>query len=214
MKDLKKSYDICISNMLEAVQSFPLENKVAYAMWLRDIYEYAEHSTRILATAGANMPIKHNHLSNRFIIHASEERGHEKLVERDLKTLGYNVADMQATNETKFFYQSLYYWLSKHSNPLGIMGWVLALEGIAVSVAPWAFAKVKEAHSGKAGNFLRVHGEEDPGHLDEAFKMINKLEGEDLKIVIDSLEQYSNQYVNILSAIKTYVAHRNQYFVA
>tara|TARA_B100001248_G_scaffold261195_1_gene251553 strand:- start:5577 stop:6221 length:645 start_codon:yes stop_codon:yes gene_type:complete len=207
MTNLRKVYDECMTDMVKAIKSFPLENRHAYAAWLRDIYEYAEHSTRILAQTASNIPTKYNNISNRFIRHAAEETGHEKLVEKDLKALGFDVQQMEATTESKFFYQSLYYWLSKHANPLGIMGWILALEGAAVNAAPWAYSIVKEVHGKKAGYFLKVHGEEDPSHLEDAFKTIEKLDQADVDLVIKSLKQYSIQYVKILESIKSSTIH-------
>ncbi len=185
----------------EALCSFPWSDPHCYTQWLRDTHEYVLNSTRILAYAAAVMPQKYTTLSNRFVAHATEEKGHEKLLENDLKALDLKVSDIPPTNAMKFFHQSLYYWLSHQGNVVGLFGWIFALEGAAVRSGEYAYNHAREAHGPKAASFLKVHSNEDPDHLEKAFKMIDVLSPEDQHVVELALDQYADLYISILQNI-------------
>lgn len=199
---IEKKFDETQNQLKETIQSFPWENQEAYTQWLANTYHYVLNSTRILAMGGACMPQNLTPLSNRFIVHAAEEKGHEKLLERDLKYFNLTPPEVPVTIDMQMYHQSLYYWMSPAGgHPIGLMGWILSLEGVATKLGPWAYQKAKSAFSDKATNFLRVHAEEDPDHLEKAFQALKGLPTEELKIALDSIDLYSRQYQNILKTI-------------
>ena len=206
LEEFKGQFDIEQTGMDQAVRKFPWQNVEAYIGWLVNSYEYADNSTRILAMAGGVMPGHLTKLSNRFVAHAAEERGHERLLENDAKALGVDIKTAEPTVEMKMFHRSLYYWLSQHGSPVGLMGWVFALEGLAVRQGPWIYDVCKEAHGPKATGFLKVHSNEDPDHLEKAFGALSFLSAGELDLVAASLHDYIHQYVAVLQAVPRVVA--------
>lgn len=202
MDEVQNTFKKNMSNLSEAVKDFPWENPLCYAQWVRDSFEYVNHSTRILAHAAAVMPSQYSLFSNRFIAHAHEEQGHEKLLVRDLEHLGYKIDELPPSLEMQFFYQSLYYWLSHHGNVMGLFGWIFTLEGAAVEVGDFVYELVDQVHGRKAAHFLKVHSSEDPDHLEKAFKTVEALSSEDREVVIKSLNQYCSMYCLLLDKIK------------
>lgn len=184
------------------IKNFPWKNRNAYAAWLANSYEYALNSTRILALAGGLMPLHLTRFSNRFITHAAEEKGHEKLLENDLKALNFSLSDVPVTDEMKLFHQSLYYWLSSMGTPLGIFGFVLALEGIAVLNGEYIHKETHAQYGDKGTKFVKVHSVEDPDHLEKAFSAVKSLSPQEITVVANSMIQYCRQYNKVLIAIQ------------
>ncbi len=199
---LKKHFEYSYKKVNESIEAFPWEEQSAYASWLRNSYHYAHNSTRILALAGGVMPSDKTSTSNRFIAHANEEKGHEKLLENDLKFFGLNINDIPVTYEMKEYYQSLYFWLSPAGNPIGLFGWILSLEGLAVKKGNWIYNITKNKFGPKATSFLRVHSDADPDHLEKALTMVSQFSHLELDLVADTLEQYNYHYCLILNSIK------------
>jgi hypothetical protein len=185
----------------QAVKAFPWEKQDCYAGWLANSYLYVNNSTRILALAAGYMPFHRTDASNRFIKHAAEERGHEKLLENDLNNLGRGPDSCEVTLEMRLYYQSLYYWISPLGNPIGLIGWILSLEGLATKMGPWIYNTIERAHGAKACSFMKVHSDADPDHLNKAFLLIQSHSNDELAVVGQSLRQYSEQYVKVLTAI-------------
>jgi hypothetical protein len=202
LHDLMAIFKRTQASLSSNVREFNWANQEAYTMWLANSYEYALNSTRILALTAGAMPLQKTVYSNRFIKHAAEEKGHEKLLEKDVKAFGLNIKDIPVTHEMKMFHHSLYYWFDNNSSPMGIFGFVLALEGLAVSDGPWIYEQAQKAH-GKGTSFLRVHSEEDPEHLNKAIEVLSSCTADDLKVVAASVEQYSKQYGLMLHAINS-----------
>lgn len=199
---LKKRFKETQSALEAQIKNFPWENKKAYGLWLSNSYHYALNSTRILALASGTMPLHLTKLSNRFITHAAEEKGHEKLLENDIKNLGFEMKNLAVSDEMKVYYRSLYYWMTPAGQSIGLIGWILSLEGLATLCGPWLYSKIKEHHGEKAASFLKVHSDADPDHLDKAFEITTLLSPEEVEVVIESMEMYSKQYLHVLSEIE------------
>ncbi len=199
-EDLRKLYDKLQIELSEIRSNFPWTNKDAYISWLVQSYEYAYNSTRILAMTGGKMPRDKTKYSNRFISHAAEEKGHEKLLENDVKSFGLGMSMQEVLPQAKAFHQSLYYWLG-FDNPVGMFGWVLALEGFAVKNVPQMYEVCLSEFGPKATSFLKVHAQEDEDHLEKAFKSINDFTPEENQLVGETMYQYSCLYGEILKKI-------------
>ncbi|MBY0316442.1 MAG: hypothetical protein K2Q26_13020 [Bdellovibrionales bacterium] len=205
---LRKIFDTEQSMLGDIIKSFPWQDKDAYAGWLANSNEYVANSTRVLALAGGTMPRHLTSFSNRFIKHSAEELGHEKLLELDVRGLGKNMNQIEITDEMYMFHRSLYYWISPAASPIGLFGWVLALEGVAVNFGEWIYNEVKATHGPKSANFLKVHSAEDPDHLDKAFSSIKLLDSNDLNLVAMSTVSYCRQYGRVLERIKSDAGQR------
>lgn len=197
---IRDCYKEAQAHMAAASANFPWHNKEAYMAWLVDTYCYAVNTTRILAGIGYRLPLSHTQLSNRFVAHAAEEKGHERLLENDVKGLGHNITQLTPSVTGQAFHQSLYYWLSA-GNPLGIFGWVLTLEGFAITEGPRLYEECVKAHGPKTVSFLKVHAAEDIDHVDKAFKILEGLTEEEYVIVDEAIRFQSRLYAQVLNNI-------------
>jgi pyrroloquinoline quinone (PQQ) biosynthesis protein C len=211
--ELKEIFEIEQKKLEEIRKAFPWDNQEAYINWLVNTYEYALNTSKILATTGGRLPGEKNVVSNRFIAHASEEKGHEKLLENDVKNFGLRMNDLQSSILGQAFHQSLYYWMYA-DNPLGIFGWVLALEGFAVRNCTAMYDICNKTFGSKCSSFLKVHAAEDEDHLHKAFESIKSFTGEENALIAHSLKFYSGMYGNLLQKIHADAVARPQKFAA
>ena len=200
IETIKIRFEEIQSGMSSVVADFPWENRQAYLLWLAQTYEYAVATTRLLALTGGNIPMNQTPLASRFIQHATEEKGHDKLLENDAKALGERLSDFKVLPEAEAFHKSVYYWIYQHRAPV-VMGWALFLEGFAVRYGASSYERAVKAHGKKGTSFLRVHTQEDPDHVEKAFSALQYFSPEELKDVVHGLEVYSKLYSNIYSAI-------------
>lgn len=186
-----------LSRMSDA---FPWENKEAYLSWLAQSHEYARYSTRILALTAGHFPLERTSHASRFIQHAAEEKGHDRLLANDAKALGQDLQTLPVLPEAEAFHKSLYFWIYQ-GQPCAIMGWVLCLECFAVENGPKIFERVQRAFGKKAASFLYVHSAEDPDHVEKAFAAIQNFTESELRDVAHGLELYASLYENIYRAV-------------
>lgn len=171
---LKSLYDQEIKQLGRQVVEAPWKNKEFYAYWLAQTYYFVKDNTRLLMLCGSRVDLKDQRTHHRLIEHCAEEKGHEMLLVRDLAKLGYKVTDFPQLPATAGFYQSQYYWI-EHRHPMAFFGYIILLEGLGAEYAPKVFRQVQEAHGASAATFLRVHGEEDISHIQNAFKELEGL---------------------------------------
>ena len=181
-------------------KNFCWENKTLYANYLAQTYYFVSHSTRLLATSAGRMDNDHEQLFRRFTKHITEEQSHERLAERDLRTLGYEPKDFKELGITKAFYQSQYF-LIEHVTPYALLGYILMLETLGVKGCAHAYQRVEKTFGARAGSFLKVHAEEDPSHVEKAFQAINSLSASTQEIIWDSFEQTHQNYSTLLNRI-------------
>jgi hypothetical protein len=186
---------------------FPWENERAYVSWLAQSHEYVRFSTRILALTAGHFPLDKTLYASRFIQHAAEEKGHDRLLVNDAKVLGHDLAAIEVLPEAEAFHKSLYFWIYQ-GQPSVIFGWILCLEGFAVGNGPKIFQRVEKAFGKKAASFLYVHSNEDPDHVDKAFATIEKLSEADLGLVAHGLALYASLYENLYRAIEASIGVR------
>lgn len=186
--------------MIESLKAFPWADKTCYGDYLAQTYYYVNHSERLLALAAALMTEEDRKMQRRFFSHLSEENSHDLMVKKDLENLGYNLEDFPERPETKIFWETQYYKI-EHQDPSALMGYILLLEDVASTICTWIHLEIEKYHGKKCSTFLRVHGEEDPGHVDEALKVIEALSEVRKSRIYSNLKQSQIAYKNILSAI-------------
>jgi len=94
-----------------------------------------------------------------YLKHLEDERHHAAWLKEDLGehpiVLHYGAAQLAG----------MAYYLIRHIHPVALMGYMMALEGNPV---PVAYVEDIERRFGvKAGRTLRIHAENDPGHIEE-----------------------------------------------
>lgn len=180
--------------------SFPWEDQEAYAWWLSQTYYYVCHSTRLLAASAARFSREENRFHLRFTQHMREEKSHEFLASSDLKELDLDINDFPELPLTAAFYQSQYFRIN-YENPFSLLGYILFLEALAVTKGGSIFERVSKVHGDRACRFWKVHAEEDPDHLEEAFRQIESAPIEAMDSIESSLDFTANIYHRILAEI-------------
>lgn len=186
----------------------PWERKEVYASWLAQTYHFVCHSTRIVAMAGAKFSYERNEFHLSSIEHLNQEKNHEKLLLMDLKNLGLAVAEIPKTLSSSILFQNQYYWI-QNQNPISVYGYYLLLEGIAAEFGPKIYQTLKSHYPEKCLSFVRVHAEEDEGHIDEHLNKLNDLPSEEIDLIIQNLKQSSLIYQSILKEMRE-LASKNQ----
>ncbi|MFZ4405308.1 MAG: iron-containing redox enzyme family protein [Pseudobdellovibrionaceae bacterium] len=176
------------------------EDPQVYAEWLAQTFHYACYSTRIIGLAGCLFDYSRDDLHLKFLEHAKEEKNHEKVLIVDLKNLGLSLNQFEPSQSAKILFQNQYYWI-QNVNPVSVYGYFLYLEGLAVEFGPQIYARIQKAHPENAVRYLKVHVEEDPGHLDGHYEFINKLSHTEQKQIEENLIQASFLYRSMLSEI-------------
>jgi len=189
--------------------SFPWENKEAYAWWLSQTYYYVCHSTRLLAASAARFSREENRFHLRFAQHMREEKSHEFLALSDLKELGYAVDPLPELALTAALYQSQYFRIN-YQSPFSLLGYILFLEALAVTKGKEVYQRVSQAHGEKACRFWKVHAEEDPDHLDEAFRQIENAPLPVVDDIFSNLDYTASIYHRMILEIRSLLRSENK----
>ena len=111
--DLEKLVKEDMADFHHLISEIDFSKKETYACWLAQTYEFASQTTRILAFAAAHLKDSEFIFFNSFCGHIAEETGHEKMLEKDLESLGYGLTDFEVFHDTKVLHQTQYYWMIK-----------------------------------------------------------------------------------------------------
>lgn len=179
------------------ITQYPWENKFAYATWLAQTFYMVNHSTRLVALAGAHAPLDRNFLHDRFVDHSKEERGHQLVCVSDLKSLGYSLAQIPCLSPSATMYQVQYYWI-QFRGAVSFFGYTLALEALAECFGPEIYKRVSDAHGAQRAKFLKLHSDADVGHLEEAFKSLSKIDESEALLVLENMNLSSDIYREML----------------
>lgn len=197
-KTLKMTYDNELERLGKIMQDFPWEDEAAYANWCAQTYHYVCHSTRLLAVSAGRIPLANEEIYTRYLRHLQEEKGHEKLALRDLEKLGHSIREFPEEPNTAAFYQTQYFYVER-VNPFALLGYILFLEGLSAKYGPDCYRRVLKAHGKEATSFWKVHAEEDPGHVDQAFMVLQKLDGDALTAIHQNLRESGDRYGELLN---------------
>jgi pyrroloquinoline quinone (PQQ) biosynthesis protein C len=153
--------------------TIPLE---AYKGYLRETYHFVRHTPRFLAAAASRFDYHLEGVRKRFLAHATEEFGHERLALKDLETLGVDPAAVRASEPliATSALVAFHYYMAEHVNPVGLFGTIYTLEGLGQSEGAQVCPAIRRALDLPAGavTFLSSHAELDVAHLAEARKAI------------------------------------------
>jgi hypothetical protein len=197
---MKKIIEREIQALDQAIGPFSAADKTSYAWWLSQTHYFVCHSTRLLALAASRFGRSDEELHFRFAEHIGEERGHEHMATRDLKALGFKLADYDELPETQAFYQSQYYWI-EHVDPIAFFGYILCLEAFSVNSGIRLYKEALAAFGDRATVFMKVHTEEDVDHLGKAVRLVEGLSPEKQQIVLKNFRLSCRLYAAVYEAI-------------
>lgn len=187
------------------IDRYPWEDPRGYAMWLAQTHHLVKYSTRLVALAAAYVPLGNDGLHALFANHTHEERGHQLVCKADLDALGFSLGDFPCLSATAALHQIQYYWVERRG-AVSFFGYMLALEMLARQFAPSVYARVVPAHGARTGKFLKLHGEVDIGHTDDAFVQLATLTDDDAALVTENLRLSSELYRTMLEQAHAQVA--------
>jgi thiaminase len=204
---MKDYYTKTIASGIDAVRRFPWENPRHYANLSAQTYYYVSHSTRLLARAASGMTVEQEGFHTRFAEHMVEEKSHHLLALHDVKALGFALHDFPELPATCLFYEPQYFKVEK--SPVSLLGYILALEGLAVETGKEVMSRVTEAHGKKATSFVKVHAEDDVSHLEKAFAAIAAVPPESVEAIQKNFVQSVYAYAAMLDQIsRTTESHK------
>jgi uncharacterized ferritin-like protein (DUF455 family) len=198
-----RELQVYLNELDTAFRATPWQDKTVYGAFLAQTNYYVSHSTRLLALAASRFRFTEEQLHRRFIKHATEEMSHETLALRDLKHLGFALKQFPEFPATRAFYQTQYYMI-EHVSPWSFLGYILMLEGLAITKGPWLFNEITQYHGEKAGSFVKVHAAEDIGHVADAEKAMAALPEAERPLVI---EQIANSCFHYCTMLQQCTAH-------
>jgi thiaminase len=194
-----------LSELDNAVRATPWRDRAVYGAFLAQTNYYVSHSTRLLALAASRFTHSEEPLHRRFIKHATEEMSHETLALRDLKRLGLSLEHYPEFPSTRAFYQTQYYMI-EHVSPWCFWGYILMLEGLALTKGPWLFNELSQHHGEHAATFVKVHAAEDVAHMAEAEKALRSLPDRERPLVVEQIANSCFHYCAILDQCAAYAA--------
>jgi hypothetical protein len=195
-----KIHEEKMSVISKILSDFPWESKQAYSLWCGQFYYFVCHATRLLAASAAHLGLDKDPLHIRFLDHMQEEKHHEKLFERDLTNMGFDVTEFKEWPVTAQLYQSQYY-LIDYVNPLALLGSIFYLEGLSICSGPELLERTLRAHGDGACTFLKVHVGEDIDHIEKAKNALKQLNENEIRAVTMSYEQTAFLFENLMQEI-------------
>lgn len=175
-----------------------------YAAFLVQTYHYVRWTTPLLALAGARMQHLglHPQLAELLVQKASEEKGHEKWVQADLRALGWDagVVERVGPSAAVAAYVAWNRFTAEAGSPTAFLGTAYVLESLSVQRAGLAAERLvlRGAIPGihRAVTFLRGHADADGDHVGE------------LAAVLRGLKSPAEQEALVLSARTTRVLYQ------
>ncbi len=168
-----------------AMRELDWANRDVYKQFVSQVYYFVCHSTRMLGAAMSQT--SNEKYYDRLVAHIKEEDKHEKLALMDLKQLGGKIEDHPEASITRAMWESQFYKISK--SPTSLLGYILALELIACEVYPDVRPLIEKTYGPKCLNFIRVHSDEDPDHVEKALKQLDALTGDEKRLAVENFEQ-------------------------
>lgn len=199
---MKKSIETHFEEILKEadafISSFPWEDTRAYAGWLAQQYFLVRHTTRLIALAISKC--EDSRVRDEYIGHLAGERGHDELLLKDLKALGYKIEDFAAFPATRLMIHNQYYWMN-HVSPDSLFGYAQYLEGISIFTVPKVIGRLK-AKGITALSFLQLHAESDEDHYPEGLERIRRIGPAAETLILPNLKESHLLYGQMFADIE------------
>jgi pyrroloquinoline quinone (PQQ) biosynthesis protein C len=206
VQQIRGAYDRWLPQVLAAGDDFPWPSRRAYAGWLAQTYHYVVHTPRVIALAASRCDLRYDHLHRQLVRYLRQESDHDLLALDDLRALGHAIEEFPEHPLTAAFYQVDYYRI-EHETPLALFGRSLLLEGAAAAQASRTADVVSEAFGEKTATFLRLHGREDPGHVEQAFSALEGVSEQEEAVIAAALTQSAVILLAMVDAIRGGAGH-------
>lgn len=193
---MKKQYQEGMDLLIKDLKNQPWENIEFYKEYLAQSYYYTFYSVKMLAHAASLTTVEQNGYYKRSIEHIKEEHGHDSLALTDFKRLGGKIEDHPELGVTRALYEPQFYKIQRQ--PTALLGYILALEYMCVRHYKDLWKRLDQCYGAKCTNFVRVHAEDDPDHVDKAILQIESLPPHEISAVIKNYDQTCRMFANFL----------------
>ena len=140
-----------------------------YRAYLSDAYLYTQHSAHIVAHAGIRLATFQPQLSRYMAHRAARRLGHHPAVQADLRDLGLTEEEFSALRPSSPCLRmiALQYFYAKEDNPVGVLGWMFAMQGLGGEIGAGIGAELDRCLNlkGAALRFLNTHAAGDRNDL-------------------------------------------------
>ena len=198
-QDLMKEFDVQVNEVSKAFTNYPWLDRRAYVSWLAQTYFYIRYTTRLVSLCAAKCRIEDQAFFEKTIWHLKEEVGHENIAIADLRNLGYAPDDIAELPSTRAIYHSQVFFV-EHYGPYAQLGYSMLLEGMAGKAGPGVTKILTKTYGEKASKLLRVHAEEDPGHVEAGLVFLKDLDSTARYAITKNLTEGTAVYCNMLSS--------------
>jgi len=209
VEGIREVYAETMAELGVRFDSIDWTNKQAYGLWLSQAYFLVRHTTRLLALCAGYCPFEYEETHRRTLEHLSEETGHDAIAVADLKSLGFDLDELTEMPETSALIQLQYRQMAEMSG-CAFFGYILLLEGLAVTRGGLLHAVVGDKFGPRASRFLKTHAEDDVEHIEKAFQHIDLFKPNDQMIVVRNLRESSRLYGLMLDHVKKDIAEFRQ----
>lgn len=206
-QNIRALYAESMAGLSQKFDSFDWTDKDTYSLWLAQAYYLVRHTTRLLALCAGYCPFEYENTHKRILEHLREESGHDMIAVADLKALGIELSDVPELPKTAELIRLQYQQMANISG-CAFFGYILLLEGLAVTKAMSLHETVAAKYGPRVTRFLKTHAEDDIEHIEQAFQQIEAFSPEDQLIVADNLRDSSRLYGMMLDSVRETLARR------
>lgn len=212
--NIRDVYAESMRSLADKFDSFDWTDKATYSLWLAQAYYLVRHTTRLLALCAGYCPFEYEDTHKRILTHLREEEGHEVIALADIKALGTDLSALPESPKTALL-TGLQYEQMANISGCAFFGYILLLEGLAVTRGAQLNQIVSEKYGPRVTRFLKTHAEDDVEHIEQAFKQIESFSAKDQQIVINNLIESTRLYHQMLDDVRAnisnYASHSSQY---
>lgn len=189
-----------MNSLTQSFQTMPWTDLIFYKTWLAQSFYYTTHSTRMLAFAAGWSSTEDQKYYKRSVSHIREEQSHDLLAVRDLEKLGDQRENFAEFEVCRALWEPQFYKIQR--NPKLLLGYILALEELAVFSFPELYKKLTPLFGTDATHFIRVHAEDDPEHVEEALKQIQSCSPVEVAEIMKNYDQTCVLYERLLFEVR------------
>ena len=198
-KSIEAHFEDTLKEADAFICAFPWEDKRAYAGWLAQQYFLVRHTTRLIALAISKC--EDSRVRDEYIGHLAGERGHDELLLKDLRALGFNIADFTPFASTRLMIHNQYYWMNDVAAD-SLFGYAQYLEGISIFTVPKVIERLK-ASGETALSFLQLHADSDEDHYPEGLERIRRIGANAEALILPNLAESHLLYGQIFADIES-----------
>ncbi len=152
-------------------------DKDIYIKYLTNVYQYAQHSPKVIALAASRCMNTHPQLAKYLLHHAEEEQGHDLWALADLQDLGVNESTVKLAYPVPSCSAMIgfVYYTAGYANPVGLFGWLYVLEAMGNDIGGIIAEQLNDglSLSNTALRFVAGHGISDRDHTTDLTEVMN-----------------------------------------